>query len=210
MKKVCIRCEKEKELNEFVKIKKSKDGFRNQCKNCLNEMAKNRLDNLSDEESERRRLRRNEMKRKSWENNIKNPEFKLKQKNRRRKNHLNKLKTDPLYKLKISFSRRLNKYLRRGRVDKSSNAPYFLDKLGCSFEDFKIHLESKFEHWMNWDNYGLYNGELNYGWDIDHVIPLSIADSEEEIYKLSHYTNLQPLCSRINRDIKKDKIENPQ
>jgi hypothetical protein len=25
---------------------------------------------------------------------------------------------------------------------------------------------------MNWGNYGKYNGEINYGWDIDHIIPL--------------------------------------
>ena len=35
-------------------------------------------------------------------------------------------------------------------------------------------------------------------------VPLSLAKSEEELIKLNHYTNLQPLCSKINRDIKKD------
>jgi len=75
--------------------------------------------------------------------------------------------------------------------------------LGCSFEEFKEHLESKFELWMNWGNYGLYNGELNNGWDIDHIIPLIKAMTEEELLKLNHYTNLQPLCSKVNRDIKK-------
>ena len=60
---------------------------------------------------------------------------------------------------------------------------------------------------MNWDNRGLYSGEFNYGWDIDHVIPLSSVDKEDEIIKLNHYTNLQPLCSKINRDIKKDNLE---
>jgi hypothetical protein len=24
---------------------------------------------------------------------------------------------------------------------------------------------------MIWDNYGLYNGTPEYGWDIDHIIP---------------------------------------
>jgi len=57
---------------------------------------------------------------------------------------------------------------------------------------------------MNWNNRGLYNGELNYGWDIDHIIPLSSAENEEDLYKLSHYTNLQPLCSYTNRYIKRD------
>ena len=57
---------------------------------------------------------------------------------------------------------------------------------------------------MSWSNYGLYNGEKNFGWDIDHIIPLSIANTEEEVIKLNHYTNLQPLCSYINRVVKKN------
>ena len=57
---------------------------------------------------------------------------------------------------------------------------------------------------MAWENKGLYNGELNYGWDVDHIKPLSTASSEEELIILNHYTNLQPLCSKINRDIKRD------
>ena len=78
--------------------------------------------------------------------------------------------------------------------------------LGCSFDFLKEYIESKWEPWMSWDNRGLYNGEFNYGWDIDHIIPISSAKTEEEILLLNHYTNLQPLCSKINRDIKKDKI----
>jgi hypothetical protein len=76
--------------------------------------------------------------------------------------------------------------------------------IGCSFEEFKYYLESKFEEWMNWENYGKYNGELNYGWDIDHIIPLSSAETEEDIIRLNHFTNLQPLCSKLNRDIKRN------
>lgn len=79
--------------------------------------------------------------------------------------------------------------------------------LGCSFKEFKEYLESKFESWMTWENRGLYNGELNYGWDIDHIIPLSTAKTVEEVIKLNHYTNLQPLCSYINRVIKKDYLD---
>jgi hypothetical protein len=59
---------------------------------------------------------------------------------------------------------------------------------------------------MSWDNYGKYNGELNYGWDIDHIIPQSSALNEEDVIKLNHYTNLQPLCSKVNRHIKRDKF----
>lgn len=209
MAKICIVCEKEKELNEFGRGKKSKDGYRNQCKTCLNELAKTRLDNLSEEEKNRRRRIKNQLNRKYLKNNIDDPEFKLKQKIKRRKNHLKRME-DPIYKLKISFSRRLNRFLKRGGCNKSPNKSYYLDKLGCSFEELKTYLESKFEDWMTWENYGKYNGELGYGWDLDHIIPLSKAKTEDDIYNLSHYSNLQPLCSRTNRDIKKDKIENPQ
>ena len=209
MAKICIRCEKEKELNEFGRGKKSKDGYRNQCKTCLNELNKTRLDNLSDEERKRRRIAKTQINIRYLRNNIDDPEFKLKQKIKRRKNHLKRME-DPIYKLKISFSRRLNRFLKRGGCNKSPNKSYYLDKLGCSFEELKTYLESKFEDWMTWENYGKYNGELDYGWDLDHIIPLSKAKTEDDIYNLSHYSNLQPLCSRTNRDIKKDKIENPQ
>jgi hypothetical protein len=66
------------------------------------------------------------------------------------------------------------------------------------------YIESKFEDWMNWDNRGKFNGELNYGWDLDHIVPISSAVTEEDIIKLNHYTNFQPLCSYINRVIKKN------
>lgn len=78
--------------------------------------------------------------------------------------------------------------------------------IGCSFDELKIHLENKFEHWMTWENYGKYTGKLNDGWDIDHIIPLSSAKTEKELTKLFHHTNLQPLCSYTNRNIKKNKL----
>jgi hypothetical protein len=58
---------------------------------------------------------------------------------------------------------------------------------------------------MSWDNYGKYNGELNYGWDLDHIIPLCTVTTIDELIKLNHYTNFQPLCSKVNRDLKREK-----
>lgn len=45
---------------------------------------------------------------------------------------------------------------------------------------------------MCWENHG------RHGWHIDHIIPLSSARNEEEIYMLCHYTNLQPLWAEDN------------
>ena len=90
-------------------------------------------------------------------------------------------------------------FKRNGYTKKSKS----IDIIGCSFEEFQEHLESKFESWMTWENKGIYNGELNYGWDIDHIIPLSSAKTEEDVIKLNHYTNLQPLCGYTNRYLKR-------
>ena len=37
------------------------------------------------------------------------------------------------------------------------------------------------------------HGNCKNCWHIDHKIPISSPKTEEEIYKLNHYTNLQPL-----------------
>ncbi len=59
------------------------------------------------------------------------------------------------------------------------------DILGCSYIEFKKYLESKFENGMSWENYGQ--------WHIDHIIPISWGKSEQEVYELNNYKNLQPL-----------------
>ena len=113
----------------------------------------------------------------------------------------NKRQTDELYNLKHCIRALITMSFNEKGLKKLSRTS---DILGCSFEQFKQHIESKFESWMNWQNKGLYNGELNYGWDIDHIIPLSSAKTEEDVIKLNHYSNLRPLCSKVNRDIKRD------
>ena len=201
--KKCICCNEIKEYKMFDKRKKSKDGYRNQCMSCLYEKRKKRFENLTEDKKVEHRLKRNELTRKYNKN--KSSESKLKEKKRKKKTHLKRLETDPMYKVRIAYSRRFNKCIKKFSIKNS----YFLDNLGCSLDHLKNHIESKFEDWMNWSNYGLYNGELNHGWDIDHIIPMSSAKNEIEFNKLCHYTNLQPLCSKVNRDIKKDKIKNP-
>ncbi len=97
--------------------------------------------------------------------------------------------------------------IRRSLISKGYKKKFSSEKiLGCSIEEFKIYLESKFESWMNWENKGQYNGTPNYGWDLDHITPLSSAKTEEGLLKLNHFSNLQPLCSYINRDVKKNTL----
>jgi hypothetical protein len=110
---------------------------------------------------------------------------------------------DLLFKLSSNIRNSINNSFYKSGYSKSSKTQ---EILGCSFEEFKLYLESKFEPWMTWENRGLYNGEFNYGWDIDHIIPLSSSTTEEDLIKLNHYSNLQPLCSLLNRYYKSNKL----
>lgn len=120
---------------------------------------------------------------------------------RMRSYNRNRINQDLMYKLSKIMSRVIHEGIRS--ITKSKRTS---EIIGISPEEFRLYIESKFEPWMNWENYGKYNGELNYGWDIDHIIPISSAKTEKELYELNYYTNLQPLCSYTNRYIKKDKL----
>lgn len=127
--------------------------------------------------------------------------------NRERLNerHRQRYMTDVMYKLKFSMRNMVYKSMINNGYNKRSKTATII---GCTFEELKKYIESKFDEWMSWDNYGLYNGEINYGWDFDHIVPLSSAKTEEEIIKLNNFKNIQPLCSKINRDVKRDKLWN--
>lgn len=112
-------------------------------------------------------------------------------------------KNDPLFRVTCNCRSLIGGAIKRMGYDKKSKTE---EILGCSFKEFKTHIESQWEDWMSWDNYGKYNGELKYGWDIDHIIPTSSAINETEVIKLNNFNNLQPLCSKVNRDIKKDNL----
>lgn len=134
-------------------------------------------------------------------------EYRIKNKETLRINKRNyekkKRNTDPLYKLKSNTRRFISNAIKKRNYTKKSRTH---EILGCSFEDFKSHIESLWEPWMTWENYGLYNGQSDYGWDIDHIIPQSSAETEEDVIKLNHHTNLRPLCSYHNRVIKWNRI----
>jgi hypothetical protein len=62
--------------------------------------------------------------------------------------------------------------------------------LGCDWETFMEHLESQFTEGMSWDNQG--------EWHYDHIYPISLAQTEEDMYIFNHYTNFQPLWAKDN------------
>lgn len=203
--KICSKCKEEKELCLFGLNKKSKDGLRADCNDCR------KIESL--EYRKRNPEKRKETIKKYYENNKEkellrfkkyreeNPEKrketckKHNQNNREKYNEYARLWKKSMrinnlyYKLISNLRTRTKSYLHYKTINPNSTIK---DVIGCTPQFLKEHLESQFKDGMSWDNYGFY------GWHIDHIIPLSSAKNEEELYKLCHYTNLQPLWAKEN------------
>lgn len=98
-----------------------------------------------------------------------------------------KYESDPIFGEICRIRSRMAKIIRQSGYSKKCKAN---EIIGCSKEEFETHLESKFTKGMSWENRSM--------WHVDHIIPLASAKSVEELYKLNHYTNLQPLWAKDN------------
>lgn len=96
---------------------------------------------------------------------------------------------DPIFRFKQNVRNLIKNSFVKNLSKKSKKTT---DIIGCSFEEFKVYIECLFNSEMNWCNYGSY-------WEIDHIIPLSIATNIDDVIKLNHYTNLRPLSKEDNR-----------
>jgi hypothetical protein len=170
--KVCACCSKEKTLIEFTRDTSKSDGYKAYCSSCQNEM--NREYYSANKPKERARNKKYKVDNKEYNQKYEN-EY---QKNRRA--------ADPTYRLKHNIRTRFTK-LFKGKT-KSFHS---VDAIGCSIEELKSKLEALFQPGMTMENYG--------EWEVDHVIPLSSAKTEQEILQLWHYSNLQPLWSLDNQ-----------
>jgi hypothetical protein len=108
------------------------------------------------------------------------------------KNNRNKISAYKLEKYKNDINYKLTDNL-RGRIWGALKGKYksksTIELLGCSIEELKLYLKSKFQPGMTFDNYSYY------GWHIDHIRPCCSFDltKKEEQEKCFNYTNLQPL-----------------
>ena len=135
--------------------------------------------------SKEQRKKHYEAQKKHYKNN---PEAKEKRRLWVNKYLNEKKKKDPIFKMIRNFRARIPKILKKKNVSKKNS---MLKILGCTASELKKYLENKFKQGMNWDNYGS-------DWHVDHIIPYDTAKSVEEVEKLTHYSNLQPLWGKEN------------
>lgn len=186
--KRCSKCKETKPVSQFYKTKKQPDGFQCWCKVCK-----------SDDEKRRRRENAEAVHAKDKEYRERNPEaYKQYRAERRnsdresfRKYHREynsaRKSNDLLFKLAQQTRTLIGNSLARMNFTKRSKTATIL---GCSFEEFKQHLEKQFADGMSWDN--------RCDWHIDHIIPVSSAKTGDEVLKLNHFSNLRPLWAEDN------------
>lgn len=169
--KKCSKCLVDKDFSEFVKDKKKHDGLYSSCKSCNN----NRIKKWHDENSEEFAKYQSE-----WSRANRKSVTDQQRRWRERQSDEYKLARSIAYRLKIVLSGVRSKQV--------------IDALGCSPEELRKHLESKFKPGMTWENHSVT------GWHIDHIRPLCSFDLKdpEQFAKACHYTNLQPLWAKEN------------
>ncbi len=218
--KKCSRCKEIKEFSFFNKNKSENDGRDYYCKICSKAKAANYAKNnnekirllqnihykknkekISNQRKELRllNLEKHRLREKKYRQN--NPQLINAQKKRHYTKHKKKIikrgvaykskriKIDAFFQLKQNLRSRITVALSRKKIQKNGSA---IKLLGAPIEIVKLHLEKQFKKGMSWENYGFR------GWHADHITPLASAKTEEDLIKLCHYTNLQPLWALEN------------
>ena len=199
--KTCSCCGVSKEISLFNKDRNSKDGLQYKCRDC--EKAHYQANKEKKKAQRKARYQANPEKENAQARAYyqADPEkFKAQRKARYHANpdkenarnkayQQNRWKNDPEYKILCNLRNRVYQAIKGNSKSAST-----MDLLGCSIEFLKSHIESQFEDWMTWDNYGYDT------WHIDHIKPCASFDMSdpEQQKECFHYTNLQPLSASEN------------
>lgn len=171
MNKICKRCTSEKSLDNYYKHSGYKDNLRPICITCFKAEKSEYQKKNPNRNGYVQKYNKNFQKEKGvYPNNY-------------RRRH------DEMFRLAVDARNRMYQELTRNKWNRTTK---FKDYIGCTLDELCKHLEGQFQPGMTWENHSLY------GWHIDHIIPLSSAKTPEDLYKLFHYTNLQPLWAAEN------------
>ncbi len=105
----------------------------------------------------------------------------------KRKRRMERRNSDPFYAFMEGVRSQINRAFRNKNYSKNSKTK---DILGCGWDELSRHIESQFVSGMGWFNRSK--------WHVDHIIPLASAKTMDDVVRLNHYTNLQPLWAMDN------------
>ena len=212
--KVCCKCKVARDLNDFGKLKSSKDGLRYDCKVCRRDYRQKNQDRIKLKQhayylANKQILQ--EAHRERWSKNKDRYNSQRKEYRQREdiKLHIQEKNKQylPIKKQQIKERRKYDKNFQvseilRSKIHKviSGKTTSYQSYIGCDVEFLKLWLEYRFDEQMTWDNLGVY-------WQIDHILPINLFDftNDRDKYICFHWTNLQPLPTYENRS-KSDKL----
>jgi len=209
----CTKCEVLKSSNEFASRKEGKNGKNSICQICSKKLDKKYRETNKEKIKERdKNYRENnrekvkgflkayrikhmdKIKEKGKEYREKNKE-RIKENGRihrtKNKGYMNEYirlrsKKDPLFKLSNNMRCLIRNCLRRQGYTKNTKT---FNILKCEYDFFMQYLN------------GIASNGYQYGIEdlhLDHVIPISLAETEDEAILLSHYSNFQLLSADEN------------
>ena len=210
--KTCSKCKQIKDIGEFSKDKNKKDGLCSQCKSCVSERMKAYYQEKKEKRAEylrenkekiakRRKAYYQENKERAKAYYQENKEeidertkaYKQENKEKIAKQRKKRYNSDPLFKLTQLYRNSVRRAFKSIGKKENRSSLKILDLE--TYEEFADHLSKQFyDHpitgeKMTFENHGTGEGR----WQIDHIIPLLTAKTEEDVIRLSHYVNLQPL-----------------
>jgi len=225
-KRLCNKCDLEKDYpDEFV-------SGRNFCKKCRNDALK--LKRSLKPKKEKTSKEHKIQKIKEWQQN--NPEkrkLSIKKYNDTHKNQAQEYYYDNKEKIinrvkhyRINNRKKINLSLKERRKNPLYGLRHrisvlirfyiqgvkngsVLKFLPYTIQELKNHLESQFEPWMNWKNWGKYNvnswideDQSTWKWQIDHIIPQSklpyTSMEDENFKKCWALDNIRPYSAKQN------------
>jgi hypothetical protein len=183
--KKCTGCQETKTLDEFSETQK-----RRKCIKCLNaecrEYKRKNRGLISQYNKNYKAANRKTIKKYNHKYNKNNRRA---IQTRQTRTHRLRRKKDPVYKMAITLRGRIRHLIFGDGERKGSRS-----LVGCDYKFVRDWLESQFKDDMSFENHGPV-------WHVDHVIPCSkfdLEDNDDEQFKCCNWSNLQPLYVNDN------------
>lgn len=196
--KKCCSCGVVKPQVGFSKNRSGLGGLSDMCRQCTSAYRSSPRQKRLAREGNRRRYAENPAKFKKWFNAWRD-ENRDEWLSALRRRHAERRASDSLYAAKCAARTCVRNAFNRHGFPKSSKTE---DILGCSWDHLLAHLASLCYGGMTAEDILANDGRVH----IDHIIPLATAKTEEDVIRLSHYTNLQPLWAADNLE-KSDRLD---
>lgn len=173
-KRNCRICGKNKSISDFYPTYVKGRGQRRVCKKCF--LKQNKEYQLAHREEKLTYLK----------NYYKSHKDRARELSRKRKKE--RLATDPVYKAKRHAQLSIWKAFNNQGQISEEKARYWV---GCSAAELTKHLKRtwKNEYGVEW---------VGQPYNIDHIVPLLKAQTEEQVRQLCHYTNLRLITPEDN------------